>query len=98
MRIAVGIATRGRPAILAAALEELARQTRVPDRVLVCHADVAAEGQRLLDSLRAHAPNIEQSWLMQAGAGIGAHAGPGALVVAWQELVPIGPPPQQAMM
>ena len=67
-------------------------------RVLVCHADVAAEGQRLLDSLRAHAPNIEQSWLMQAGAGIGAHVGPGALVVAWQELVPLGPPPQQAMM
>lgn len=37
MRIAVGIATRGRAAILAETLDELARQTRAPDRILVCH-------------------------------------------------------------
>lgn len=37
MKIAIGIATRGRPAILAATLAELDRQTRAPDRVLVCH-------------------------------------------------------------
>lgn len=37
MRIAVGIATRGRPAILAETLAELTRQARAPDRVLVCH-------------------------------------------------------------
>ncbi len=36
MRIAVGIATTGRPAILAEALEELSRQTRPPDEVLIC--------------------------------------------------------------
>ncbi|UPY35474.1 glycosyltransferase [Sediminicoccus sp. KRV36] len=44
MRIAIGIATRGRPAILAEVLRELDRQTRPPDRILVCHvtpADVA---------------------------------------------------------
>lgn len=37
MRIAIGIATRGRPAILAEVLRELDLQTRVPDRILVCH-------------------------------------------------------------
>jgi hypothetical protein len=37
MRIALGIATRGRAAILGEVLADLARQTRAPDRVLVCH-------------------------------------------------------------
>jgi GT2 family glycosyltransferase len=37
MRIAIGIATRGRPAILAGVLADLARQTRAPDRIIVCH-------------------------------------------------------------
>ncbi|MCX8134643.1 MAG: glycosyltransferase family 2 protein [Roseococcus sp.] len=37
MRIAVGIATRGRAAILGEVLEELRRQRRRPDRLLVCH-------------------------------------------------------------
>jgi len=35
--IAIGIATRGRPAILAETIAELARQTRPPDSILVCH-------------------------------------------------------------
>lgn len=45
LRIAIGIATRGRAAILAETLAELARQSRTPDRVLVCHVgpeDVAS--------------------------------------------------------
>ncbi|MCS6855990.1 MAG: glycosyltransferase family 2 protein, partial [Elioraea sp.] len=37
LSIAVGIATRGRPAILAEPLAELARQTRPPEAILVCH-------------------------------------------------------------
>ena len=36
LRIAVGIPTTGRPAILAETLAELARQTRPPDEVLIC--------------------------------------------------------------
>lgn len=39
MRIAIGIATRGRPAILGEVLAEIARQTRGPDRLLICHVD-----------------------------------------------------------
>jgi len=37
MRIAIGIATRGRPAVLAGVLADLRRQTRAPDRIIVCH-------------------------------------------------------------
>jgi len=37
MRLAIGIATRGRAAILAEVLAELDRQSRPPDRVIVCH-------------------------------------------------------------
>jgi GT2 family glycosyltransferase len=37
MHITIGIATRGRAAILAGLLRDLARQTRKPDRILVCH-------------------------------------------------------------
>ena len=37
MRIAVGIATRGRAAVLTEMLRDLHRQLRQPDRVLVCH-------------------------------------------------------------
>jgi GT2 family glycosyltransferase len=45
LRIAVGIATTGRPAVLAETLRELRSQTRQPDRILVCcakPADIAA--------------------------------------------------------
>ncbi len=38
MKIAVVIATTGRPDILAAMLQRLARQTRAPDHVLVVGA------------------------------------------------------------
>lgn len=44
MRLAVGIATRGRAGILREAIRELEAQTQAPDRILVCHtceADVA---------------------------------------------------------
>jgi GT2 family glycosyltransferase len=49
MRIAVGIATRGRAAILGEMLADLARQTRAPDRVIVCHVgpeDIAGLPER----------------------------------------------------
>ncbi len=48
MRIAIGIATRGRADILAEALDELRRQLRPPDRILVCHTvpdDIAGRAE-----------------------------------------------------
>ena len=37
MRIAIGIATIGRAVVLREVLHELHRQTRAPDRVVICH-------------------------------------------------------------
>ncbi len=60
LRIAIGIATRGRAAILGETLAELRRQRRAPDRVIVCHVgpeDVAAlpQAHPSVEFLRAEA-------------------------------------------
>src|SRR5690349_22033846 len=50
LRIAVGIPSTGRPAVLAETLRELQAQTRKPDRILVCcarPADIAAFDSQL---------------------------------------------------
>lgn len=52
-------------------------------RLLVGHCDAADEARRLADALRARL-DCDQSWLVEAGPAIGAHAGPGALVVGLQ--------------
>ena len=54
-------------------------------RVLVGHCDAPDSGQALLDALRARL-DCADGWLTEAGPGIGAHAGPGALVVGLQSL------------
>ena len=54
-------------------------------RLMVGHCDAAADGQRVLDALRERL-SPEQSWLVETGSAVGAHAGPGALVVSVQPL------------
>lgn len=60
---------------------------RLPDgarwRLIVGHCDAAGEGTALLEALRAQVP-CHESWLVQTGPAIGAHAGPGTLVVSLQ--------------
>jgi len=59
MRIAIGIATRGRAAILGEVLAELALQTRLPDRIIVCHVtpdDVTGLPERFPDVVFLGAP------------------------------------------
>jgi DegV family protein with EDD domain len=60
---------------------------RLPDgerwRLIVGHCDAAGEGAALLDALRALVP-CHESWLVETGPAIGAHAGPGTLVVSLQ--------------
>ncbi|MFN6999893.1 glycosyltransferase family 2 protein [Elioraea tepidiphila] len=53
LRLAVGIATRNRPAILAETIAELSRQTRAPDAILVCHV-----GPEDVGDLPAKRPDI----------------------------------------
>jgi GT2 family glycosyltransferase len=60
--IAIGIATRGRPAILAETIAELARQTRPPEAILVCHV-----GEEDVGDLPALRPDIA---FLRAEAGL----------------------------
>ena len=62
MRIAIGIATRGRAAILGDVLAELGQQTRQPDRILVCHV-----GPEDIEGLPARFPAVE---FLTAPAGL----------------------------
>ena len=52
-------------------------------RLLVGHCDAPADGEALLAALRQRL-DVAEGWLVETGAAIGAHAGPGALVVALQ--------------
>lgn len=62
VRIAIGIATRGRAAIVAEALTEIRRQTREPDRILVCHVSMDD-----VSGLFETHPNVE---MLMAPAGL----------------------------
>jgi DegV family protein with EDD domain len=52
-------------------------------RIVVGHCDARDDGQRLLDALRGLL-DCEAGWLVETGPAVGAHAGPGALVVSLQ--------------
>ena len=52
-------------------------------RVIVGHCDARPQAERLLTALRARL-SISEDHLVENGAAIGAHAGPGALIVAVQ--------------
>ncbi len=52
-------------------------------RLIVGHCDAPAEGERLLTALRTRI-EVSESFLVETGPVIGAHAGRGALIVAVQ--------------
>lgn len=56
-------------------------------RLIVGHCDSPADGAVLRDEL-ATMLDCETSWLVETGPAIGAHAGPGALVVSLQPISP----------
>jgi DegV family protein with EDD domain len=60
-------------------------------RVSVGHANVEAEGRRLLEEITAGLSNIESSYLTPLGTALGVHGGPGMLVVGLQDYVPPQP-------
>jgi DegV family protein with EDD domain len=59
-------------------------------RVAVGHADRPAEAQRLKSLLEAGVPHLESCFVAEIGATLGAHGGPGTLVIAAQHYVPPG--------
>ena len=52
-------------------------------RVIVGHSDAPADGERLLAALRLRLP-VTEAHLVEVGPAVGAHAGPGTLVVGLQ--------------
>lgn len=54
-------------------------------RVLIGHCDVLEEAELVRQRLLASGLPIERIWVMDAGAGIGAHTGPGSIVIGLQE-------------
>lgn len=52
-------------------------------RVMVGHCDAREDAQKLLDALCELVP-VSRRWLTETGPAIGAHAGPGTLVVGLQ--------------
>ena len=52
-------------------------------RLIVGHCDAAEEGEQLLAELKKLIP-CESAWCVETGSAIGAHAGPGALVISLQ--------------
>jgi DegV family protein with EDD domain len=58
-------------------------------RVAVGHCNDPESGQALLERLRSGIPDLESAYLTEVGSALGVHAGPGGLVVALQEWVPI---------
>jgi hypothetical protein len=56
-------------------------------RLIVGHCDAEADGATLLAAMRARL-DIMEGWLVETGPAVGAHAGPGALVVSVQPADP----------
>jgi DegV family protein with EDD domain len=56
-------------------------------RLIVGHADAPADGERLLAALQARLP-VAEAHLVEVGPAVGAHAGPGTLVVGLQPAPP----------
>lgn len=52
-------------------------------RVIVGHCDALADGELLLSRLKGSI-NCQDAWLAETGPAVGAHAGPGALVISLQ--------------
>jgi DegV family protein with EDD domain len=57
-------------------------------RIAVGHAHDESGGRALLDEITAGLTCVESSWLTGLGTALGAHGGPGMLVVAIQEYEP----------
>ena len=56
-------------------------------RVIVGHCDAQADGEVLLAEIKRQL-DCQDAWLAETGPAIGAHAGPGALVVSVQPVEP----------
>lgn len=57
-------------------------------RVIVGHGDCADDAARVQRAIEAAGKVLDRVWVVETGVAIGAHAGPGSLVIAVQEYEP----------
>lgn len=57
-------------------------------RVIIGHGDCADDAARVQRELEAAGKSLDRVWVVETGVAIGAHAGPGSLVIAVQEYEP----------
>lgn len=60
-------------------------------RLIVGHCDCADDAERAHAALLRAVRNIDRAWIMEVGVAIGAHAGPGSLVIGVQDYEPPQP-------
>jgi len=60
-------------------------------RLMVGHCDCAEDAERARAALLASVRHVDRSWVVETGAAIGTHAGPGALVIGVQDYEPPRP-------
>ena len=60
-------------------------------RLMVGHCDCAADAERVKLALQAAVPGIDRIWLLETGIAVGAHAGPGSLIIGVQDYEPPQP-------
>ena len=60
-------------------------------RLIIGHCDCAEDAERVHAMLLRSVRNIDRAWVMEAGVAIGAHAGPGSLVIGVQDYEPPQP-------
>jgi hypothetical protein len=60
-------------------------------RLVIGHCDCAEDAERVHATLLRSVRNIDRAWVMEAGVAIGAHAGPGSLVIGVQAYEPPQP-------
>jgi hypothetical protein len=56
-------------------------------RVIVSHTNADADARELADRILEGHPQVDACWVVEASPAIGAHAGPGTLIVgfhAWE--------------
>ena len=53
---------------------------------MIAHANSKVNGDKLSELLMNKNSTIEEKFVLELGCALGAHAGPGALVVGFQEL------------
>lgn len=60
-------------------------------RVIIGHGDCADDAIRVQREIEAAGKSLDRVWVVETGVAIGAHAGPGSLVIAVQEYEPPTP-------